>query len=267
MTTLVQLSDTHIVEPGRRLLDGRVDTAAALARAVAAVNRLPQPPDAVLISGDLVDSGQPREYAHLRELLAPLAAPLYLMPGNHDERGALRAAFPSHAYLGGEGPIDYAVAIGALRLVALDCVVPLESHGALSDAQLGWLDATLAAVPAQPTIVALHHPPFATGLAYMDSIGLLGGTAGLAAVLERHRQVERVVSGHVHRGVQARFAGTSAVTAPSTAHQIHYDLAGHGPLAFTLESPAMLVHAWAPGAPLATHTVPILPYDGPYRYA
>ena len=87
---LVQLSDTHITVPGR-LLDGRADTAAALTRAVDAVRRLRPDPVAVLVSGDLVDAGSPEEYAHLRALLAPLPGPIYLMPGNHDERSALRA--------------------------------------------------------------------------------------------------------------------------------------------------------------------------------
>lgn len=266
MTTLVQLSDTHIVAPGR-LLGDRVDTASALARAVEAVLRLPQPPDAVLVSGDLVDSGAAVEYRHLRELLAPLPMPLFLMPGNHDERGALRAAFPEHAYLGRDGPVDYAVVIGGLRLVALDSVVPRAPHGALDPAQLDWLDATLGAAPRQPTVVAVHHPPFATGIVFMDTIGLRDEDGTLAALLQRHPQVERLVCGHVHRSVQARYGGTLALTAPSTAHQIHLDLSPHAPEAYTFEPPGLLVHAWAPGRPLATHLVPTLPFDGPYPYA
>src|SRR3954453_5341294 len=82
---IVQLSDTHIRKPGD-LAEGRVDTAAALARAVAGGNALPQPADAVIVTGDLVDSGKPAQYQHLRALLAPLAGPVYLLPGNHDDR-------------------------------------------------------------------------------------------------------------------------------------------------------------------------------------
>ena len=72
---------------------------AILERAVAHVNALDPRPDVVLATGDLVDGGKPEEYARLRRLLAPLAMPVYLIPGNHDARDALRAVFADHAYL------------------------------------------------------------------------------------------------------------------------------------------------------------------------
>ena len=94
----VQLSDPHIVIKGR-LLMGQVDTAAFLARAVAHVCALPARPSHVLITGDLVERGGLDEYAHLRELLAPLPCPVLLMPGNHDDATAMRRAFPDHPEL------------------------------------------------------------------------------------------------------------------------------------------------------------------------
>jgi 3',5'-cyclic AMP phosphodiesterase CpdA len=57
---VVQLSDTHVRLPGE-LAYRRVDTSAFLARAVAAVNALPQPADAVVVTGDLTDSGRADE--------------------------------------------------------------------------------------------------------------------------------------------------------------------------------------------------------------
>src|SRR3989442_223519 len=93
-----QISDLHVKAPAR-LSYRVVNCAAMLARCVAEILRLPQRPDLVLATGDLTDSGRAEEYAHLRALLAPLPMPVYFIPGNHDERGALRAAFPEHAYL------------------------------------------------------------------------------------------------------------------------------------------------------------------------
>ena len=54
MSFLVQLTDTHILEPGK-LLYGKVDTAAHLADAVEQVNRMSPQPDLVMITGDLVE--------------------------------------------------------------------------------------------------------------------------------------------------------------------------------------------------------------------
>lgn len=266
MHTLVHLSDPHIVRPGR-LLGDHVDTAAALARAVEAIGRLTQAPDAVLLSGDLVDAGDAQEYAHLRRLLAPLAAPVYLMPGNHDDRDVLRASFPDHAYLGAHGPVDYSVDVAGLRLHALDSVVPRAPHGALADAQLERLARALDASPMQPAIVALHHPPFDSGIAFMDAMALRVGTDALAALVRRHAQVERVLCGHVHRSIQQRWAGTIAMTAPSTAHQIHLDLRPGGAEAYTLEPGAFLLHAWEPGGPVVSHRVATAPIDGPYPFS
>src|SRR2546423_695674 len=83
-----QISDLHVKAPGR-LSYRVVNCAAMLARCVVEILRLPQRPDLVLATGDLTDSGRAEEYAHLRELLAPLPMPVYFIPGNHDERADL----------------------------------------------------------------------------------------------------------------------------------------------------------------------------------
>ncbi|MET1537547.1 metallophosphoesterase, partial [Burkholderia sola] len=115
---LAQLTDLHIREPGR-LTYRRIDTARYLESSVQSVLALPQRPHALVITGDLTDFGRPAEYVHLRSLLAPLGElPIYLLAGNHDDRDALRAAFPEHAWLRSEGFIQYAVDIGGLRLIA-----------------------------------------------------------------------------------------------------------------------------------------------------
>lgn len=248
-TTVVQLSDPHVTRPGRPLA-GHVDTGAHLARAVAEVGRLRPAPDAVLVTGDLVEAGAPAEYARLRALLAPLGAALYLLPGNHDDPAVLRAACADQPWMA--PPSDpalaayvlYAVTIGGLRLVALDTVVAGAPHGALCESRLAWLDRTLAAAPAQPTLLAMHHPPFATGIAHMDAMGLREGADALAALLQRHPQVERVLCGHLHRPIQCRFGGTLALTAPATAHQIALDLHEHSEACLVMEPPGFLVHRW-----------------------
>jgi Icc protein len=265
---LVQLSDTHIMLPGERIA-GRVDTAPMLARAVQAVVRLRQAPHAVLLTGDLVEGGRAGEYARLRDLLAPLPCRYYLMPGNHDDRSALREAFADHAYLQqrvDEDYIQYEVDLGGLRLLTLDTVVPMQSHGALCARRLAWLDDALAQGPTQPTVVAMHHPPFRTFLHFMDGIGLLEGADALAQVLLRHPQVERVICGHLHRPIQARIAHTVALTAPSTAHQIDLNLEPGTPPRYTLEPPGFMVHAWQQGGPLVSHTVPVGDFEGPCDY-
>lgn len=264
-TLLVQLSDTHIREPGR-LAYGRLDTAPYLERAVEAINGLPQRPDAVVITGDLTDFGRAAEYAHLRALLAPLAMPVYLMPGNHDDRQQLRASFPEHAYLGASGFVQYSVAIGALQLIALDTVVPQASAGTLCAERLDWLAEQLERHRHRPVVVAMHHPPFETLIGHMDDIGLLNGASELEALLARHPNVERVICGHLHRAIQVSFASTLAVTVPSPAHQVCLDLSPHAASAWTLEPPGFGLHALPAGGRLVSHTAYCAPFDGPYPF-
>ena len=262
---LAQVSDLHIKAAGR-LSYRVVDTAAMLAACVAHLNALPQRPDAVAFTGDLTDFGRPEEYAELRRLLAPLAMPCYLVPGNHDERTAMRAAFPDHGYLrsGGEF-ILYAIDTHPVRLVGLDTVVPGQGGGRVCAERLAWLDATLAERPAAPTVVLLHHPPFHTFIGHMDDQGL-ENAAGLEAVVRRHPQVERLLCGHLHRPIEARFAGTIACTAPSPAHQVALDLAEDAASRFVMEPPAYRLHAWTPQTGVISHTAFVGDFGGPYPF-
>jgi Icc protein len=268
MTLLVQLSDLHI-KAGRRPAYGRVDTAAMLEACVARVVLQHPQADAVVITGDLVDHGTLEDYALLRELLAPLLTrqehtPVYLLPGNHDERQALREAFPDHPYLRQEERfVQYEVRVGPLRLLALDTVVAGEGGGALCEERLDWLAARLAQSD-EPTVILMHHPPFDTGIGHMDLVGLRGAAA-FESVIAPHRQVERVLCGHLHRSIQARVGGTVASTCPSPAHQVALDLAPGGPDCFVMEPPGYQLHRWD-GLRLVTHTAVLGNFPGPYRF-
>jgi len=252
---IAQISDLHVMAPGELAFD-RFDTAANLARCVAHILQLRPVPDAVLASGDLVDGGSAGEYQRVRGLLAPLGMPVYVIPGNHDERAALCAGFGDHPYLPrAGGKVRYVVEHGEVRLVALDTVVPGEDGGTLAADQLDWLESTLGAEPHKPTLVFMHHPPVKTGTRYMDEIALDQPSAGrLARIIERHPQVERITCGHVHRGMQARWHGTTVSICPSTAFQYSLDFRPDAAAAVTGEPPAYQLHYWN-GVELVTHTV------------
>jgi 3',5'-cyclic AMP phosphodiesterase CpdA len=153
----------------------------------------------------------------------------------------------------------------AVRLIGLDSTIPGETGGTLCAARLAWLAATLDAAPARPTVLFLHHPPFATGIAHMDRIGL-ADAAPFAALVRRHPQVERVLAGHLHRPIQARWAGTVASTAPAPCHQVVLDLTRDGPAAFVMEPPGYQLHLWRPDSGLISHTVTLGRYPGPYPF-
>ena len=246
---VVQLSDPHM---GATWADP--DPGAGLAATVERVlERFPDP-DAVLVSGDLSDNGADTEYEQARELLEPLGAPLYVLPGNHDDRAALRRHFELPG--AGAGPVQYSADLGPLRLVVIDTTRPGEDPGELDGERLAWLDAELAAAPDKPTLLAMHHAPLLTGVAAIDEVGLASADRrAMGDVVARHPQVLRIVAGHVHMTITAELAGRAVLAAPSTYVQARLDF-DSDEVPLSGDPPAFAVHTLIDGE-LVSHVEPV----------
>lgn len=260
---IAQISDTHIKGPGK-LAYNRVNTASMLASCVAALSALDPQPDLILHTGDLTDFGTPEEYEQLKAIVQPLGVQMYAIPGNHDDREAMRQAFARDGYLPSSRFLHYAIDHGTLRVLGLDTLVPGQGGGALCGDRLAWLDATLGQRPEVPTLVMMHHPPFLTGIAHMDRIGL-DGREGFAAVMRRHEQVRAILCGHVHRPIFTHVGGRPAMICPSPAHQVALDLRPEGPSAFRLEPPGYMLHRWQ-DEQLVSHVAVLGDWPGPFPF-
>lgn len=240
---IAQITDTHVSTEGS-VNDRVLRTPEHLERAVAHLNALSPRPDCVLVTGDLVERGDPREYARFRSIADAIAAPTFVVPGNHDGREGMAAAFADRGYLPTDGGfLQYTVEDWPVRLIGLDTIVPGKPSGELCATRLRWLADRLAEAPDRPTIVFMHHPPFETGIPAMDAMGL-DGCAALAEIISRYPRVERLICGHVHRPITRRFAGTIASVAPSTAHQLALTLKPAPELATVMEPPGCALHLW-----------------------
>lgn len=262
---ICQLTDLHVRPVGKSA--NRVsETNMLTERALRAVVRFQPRPEVVVITGDLTDCGLEDEYANLAQMLRKhLSMPVFVIPGNHDRRGNLREVL---GHLPGvrSDPhyVQYAVEDYPVRLVMLDTVVPGAAHGELHAEQLEFLDRTLAAVPDKPTIVGMHHPPFACGLP-QDAINLRN-PAAFAAVIARHRQVERIICGHHHRPIIARVAHAIAMIAPSVVHQVAMSLNPDEEQGFNFEPAAFQIHRWTPEDGIVSHTVYVEDFPGPFPF-
>lgn len=247
---LVQLSDPHI---GADWTDA--DPVARLAAAIESARALCPRPDAVLVTGDLTDHASDAEYEQVLELLAPLGDPLYVLPGNHDDRRALHRHF---AVPGGDGePIQYTADLGPWRLVVLDTTRPGEHPGALDAERLGWLDEELARASQTPTLLAMHHPPLRTGIPAWDEIGLADADRqALGEVIAGHPNVRRIVAGHVHRTITGELAGRAVLTVPSTYLQMSLEFGSHE-LMLADDPAGFAVHV-IDGGELVTHVHPVV---------
>jgi len=262
---LAQISDMHVVSPGHRLLE-RIDTPSYLAQAVLHVNRLSPRPDFVIATGDLVDDGSIDAYQLLRRALDELSMPYAVMPGNHDSRANLRKIFGEQTPFPANGEfLQYVIEDFPLRIIALDTVVEGKEGGLLGAESLAWLAARLSEQAHKPTLIAMHHPPFITGIEEMDAINC-GNSGQLGEIVLRHPQIERIVCGHMHRPIIVRWNGTVVCTAPSTAHQVALNLTPGASAAWVAEPPACYLHYWTPQAGLVTHLTYIGDFGGPRNF-
>lgn len=152
-----------------------------------------------------------------------------------------------------------------MRIVVLDSTVPGAHHGRIDEYGIEWLKAALAADCEKPTLVVMHHPPFVSGIPYLDRYCCIE-TGPLEAVLRSFSNIEAVLCGHVHRAMARRWAGTVVLTCPSTATEIALQLDPAAETRSFMGPPACLLHLWEPGRGLVSHTSYIGAYPGPYPF-
>ncbi|MCE8020628.1 serine/threonine protein phosphatase [Halomonas sp. MCCC 1A11036] len=241
---IVHLSDLHIFADVPETPKVRRDIAAVVARIVDDILSLPQRPDAVAITGDLTDGGSHADYALARRLLAALPMPLFVVPGNHDRREAMRAAFGDRVPFAQGEFLHFAARLGDLRILGLDSVIPGRTEGELCPARLDWLARQLA-TDTTPTLLLLHHPPFPSGNAFLDAGNLLRGGTELERLLARTPAECRLLCGHVHRPMHTQWAGGYAAIGGSPASHYALDLGEREPA--LIETPyAYALHHWRP---------------------
>lgn len=270
MPGFIQITDTHIVRPGA-LAYGRSDTAAALRTAVKTINaKLPllQGIDCVIVTGDLTDHGTDEEYAHFTELMQDLALPWLAVPGNHDQRMPMRAAYADAAWMPESGPIQWMRDFGPFAVIGLDTLLEGAHHGALGAEGLAFVDQALANLNGKPVVVATHHPWMHSGIPAMDADNLRDGAA-LMSRLEAYTGPVRMLSGHVHRAMTGQAGGVICQIVPATCHSVLTDHRFDLEPQLVLEPGAITVHRWHedPHPGLVSDVLPAGVFSGPWPFA
>ena len=212
---IAQISDTHIAldtpDADRRLRDFQ--------RTMAAIDALDPAPDVIFHTGDIVHNGRRDEYAAAATILGTARAPVYVIPGNKDDRDNLRRAFASRGYLSPDSPfIDYAIEDFPVRLIALDTLNPLGNKGDFCPERARRLIDMIDAETAKPIAVFAHHPPFVVPVG-PDPINFEPADAmtRLAEALQHSGRVIAVFSGHVHRPAEGHVGNIPIIVMPCIA--------------------------------------------------
>lgn len=217
---IAQITDIHL---GFSKGGGFEDNARRLRRTIDAVLALKPRPDVVLATGDLSDHGDLASYKRLKRYFARLPMPVLYLMGNHDNRDVFRQVFPGTP--SADGFIQYAVDDHPLRILALDTLETGRHGGGFCETRAAWLKARLDEAPDRPTLIALHHPPFDTGIEWMNIGPDEAWAKRLSDVVSGRSNIVGMVCGHVHRQIVSPFAGTSVRVCPSTQPQVVLDLA------------------------------------------
>jgi len=250
---IAQITDSHVgFGPG----DGAA--AAALEAAVDAVLRVDPAPVAVIFTGDLTEHGHPQEYERVRELIAPLPMPVHPLVGNHDQREELRAAFSDHPEVAAAGEfVQYSVQCGPVRVVACDTAVSGTGAGSLDGGRLEWLEAELARDGDSPVMVAMHHPPIATGMYEFDEeIPLAARDREALARIDG--RVDLFVAGHIHLAIRGMVGARPVFVSPSVYLEAELDLRPGARVRLIPDPPGFGLHVHGPDPALISHVRPII---------
>jgi Icc protein len=208
---LTHFTDPHLYGAETGTLRG-VATLPALEAALARAQAHDWPPDALLVTGDIVQD-DPAGYPHFRRLFGALGLPVLCIPGNHDEPQAMRRELYGSPFVLG-GNFD----LGRWRIVLLDSCIPGSAGGRLSPEALGKLDDALRTAGKRHCMVCLHHHPVPMASRWLDRVGLENAPEFLATI-DRHQNVRAVVWGHVHQNYDALRKGVRLLATPSTCAQ------------------------------------------------
>ena len=234
---ILQISDTHIVGEGEEIYG--IDPYQRLETCVADIGSRHRDADLAIVTGDLTDRAQPEAYRRLRECLAGLPMPYYLMIGNHDNRAVFQASFPE-APLDESGYVQAALQTPAGRLLLLDTVEDGAHWGRYCDARAGWLDQQLREAAQDSVYLFMHHPPVGTYIPSLDSIGLKE-PANFERVVRSHSNIKHIFFGHVHRPMSGSWKGIPFSALKSIVHQVRFDLETETPVPKSLEPPCYAV--------------------------
>jgi len=212
---VAQISDTHIDLDHPQGAERR----RYLELCVEDINGLDPLPDVVVHTGDLTNTGNPKEYEEAKKILGDLAAPLYVTAGNRDDRVALRTAFPADEYLLPESPfLQYRVDKFPVRLMVLDTLSENSNKGDYCATRADSLCAALADDRTKPTAVFMHHPAFEVVESdYPLQFESWEAVDKLGRALNGHGRVIHAFCGHTHRATGGTIGDVPVSSTPSIA--------------------------------------------------
>ena len=230
---ILHISDFHLPSRLDKQVNG-VSPYGNLQKAVGEAKRQVPKPDLVVLGGDLFEEGDKGDYRAVYELLGELQIPVHTVVGNHDHLPALRKAWGSAPESGSSG--YYSFDQGGQHVAVLNSVVPGKPHGRLDEEQLLWLNADLHEHRAKPVLIFLHHPPFDSGVAWLDKMRLLNAESFWEVIPPFSSNIRGVFVSHLHIALACCYRQILLASTPATCWQ-YQGSADAAKAALSVESP------------------------------
>lgn len=238
---LIQFSDTHLFGDPEGRLRG-VACLPALQAAISNAHQRCHHPDAVLLTGDLVQD-DPEGYRWIRQIFGNSRVPVLCLAGNHDLPDRMQAALDAPPFT-----VGGATALGGWLIVMLNSWAPNQAGGTLGPQQLGELRETLRRHANRHVLICLHHHPIQMRSAWLDQVGLSDADEFMA-ILREHTNVRGVLWGHVHQSLDSFAHGVRFMATPATCAQF---LPGSDEFAIDDRPPGYRVIELLPDGAIAT---------------
>jgi hypothetical protein len=222
------ITDTHVVGNQEHTVTKR------LAESLFTMAGLDPAPQAIFITGDLIDSLEttpslPDGFLPIfAEALAASTVPVHPVAGNHDYYAQ---NFPQFLLADEQSESDemrrqalgiepwYAVTLNGIKFILINSMqgelwdLSLGLSGSIGLAQLEWLDAELSA--GAPAVLFLHHPP---GLTEESEGGVT-----LEDVVAAHKErIFGIFAGHLHLWSRGEYGGVPTYLTAANQDGINY---------------------------------------------
>ena len=269
---IAQITDLHLGFGGP---DGPDHNTSRFKEVIAHLQELSVKPDLLLLTGDLVETGQNWAYARVKQMCDPLNIPTFFTMGNHDDRSAFEAVF--NTGLMKDGFLNYTIDKYDLRIIVLDTLEPGRHGAGFCETRASWLSERLAEQSERPTLIVMHHPPIDTGIGWLTASPDDEWVKRFGKIISGYENIVRILAGHIHRNIFQRFQDTIVTVSHAVAPRVSLDLAPidpHVPDNRILLSDAIggyTLHHWN-GDVLTTHPVqlptgdPIVKFDDAHKW-
>lgn len=209
---LIQFTDTHIFSDPAATFDG-VDTTQSLQTVISHARKFNWPPDAILVTGDLVHDPVPAAYERLRDMLMATGQAVFCIPGNHDDPGIMHKVLQRENIM-----TSRAILFSDWLVLMLDTFLPRTHAGMLQQEELTFLDRQLNENRKKHVLVCLHHPPVPVGSPWMDTMGLRNPDA-FFSIVDKYSHVRVILWGHIHQQFNSQHNQVKLLATPSTCVQ------------------------------------------------